>query len=31
MARIKTGGNKVMSLSERVKRRSAAKGYPKGW
>ena len=31
MERIKTGGNKVMSLSERVRKRSAARGYPKGW
>lgn len=31
MERIKTGGNRVMSLAERVKKRSAAKGYPKGW
>lgn len=31
MDRIKTGGNKVSSLAERVKKRSAAKGYPKGW
>lgn len=29
--RIAKGGPKVMSLSERVKKRSAAKGYPKGW
>lgn len=31
MERIKTGGNKVSSLAERVKARSKAKGYPKGW
>ena len=31
MERIGKGGNKVMSLSERVRKRSAARGYPKGW
>lgn len=31
MERIAKGGNKVSSLAERVKARSKAKGYPKGW
>lgn len=31
MQRIAKGGNRVMSLAERVKKRGAAKGYPKGW
>ena len=31
MERIAKGGNKVMSLAERTKARSKAKGRPKDW